>query len=144
MKLLSAMRTHLRIPNISPNSNSVLSDENKVGIDCLIELNYLDTLRSLQPFNYIDTLIIKKFIRSLSRRQMSTEDPIRSIILSTPLPATIVRRIKGRSRIAVKTVGDLQLHITIINELFRRYPDYCGELINCFFIYLFMSYHFFT
>jgi hypothetical protein len=57
---------------------------------------------------------------------MSDED-MRAMILATQLPATIVRRIKGKSRIAVRTVGDLHLHTVVIQELFYRYSVYSGK-----------------
>ena len=53
----------------------------------------------------------------------------RAEILSTTLPDQILCRIKGRSRVRVKSVGDLKLHMEVIERLIDCYKDYPGMLI---------------
>jgi hypothetical protein len=47
-------------------------------------------------------------------------------ISSTRLPDKIVLNIKGRSRVAVRSVGDLELYMSVIEPLFEKYSSYKG------------------
>lgn len=52
----------------------------------------------------------------------------RTEILNTPLPDQIVCRIRGRSRVRVKSVGDLKLNMEVIEYLIDNYKDYPGKV----------------
>lgn len=60
---------------------------------------------------------------------MNEADAVRKSILSTKLPTTITRRLKGKSRVAVKTIEDLEQHIRIIDHLTYMYQNYHGMSI---------------
>ena len=68
---------------------------------------------------------LKKLLITMSRRKQEAEH-YRSLILAESLPATIEINLKGRSRVAVKTVRDLELYMTFIEELSRKYHQFYG------------------
>jgi hypothetical protein len=47
-------------------------------------------------------------------------------ILNTALPIKIIAGIKGRSRVRVKSLGDLRLYMNVIEPLIGQYKDYDG------------------
>lgn len=57
---------------------------------------------------------------------MNETEAVRKAILSTKLPNTITRRLKGKSRVAVKSIEDLEQHIKIIDQLTFMYQNYHG------------------
>lgn len=48
---------------------------------------------------------------------MSDDNIVKNQILSFPLPDVIRRRIRGKSRYAVKTTGDLKIYIQVIENI---------------------------
>ncbi len=59
---------------------------------------------------------------------INMDDHYHQEILSFPLPEVIQRRIKGKGRVAVKTVGDLKMYMEVILVLDHKYRDkYYGK-----------------
>lgn len=82
--------------------------------------------------SFCDTHAMNNFLSSTTTN--SSDDSVqagrakRTEILNTPLPDQIVCRIRGRSRVRVKSVGDLKLHMEVIEHLIDNYKDYPGKV----------------
>ena len=61
---------------------------------------------------------------SSKRKFESSDDQLREAIMSTSLPLRIQTNLKGRSRVAVRTVGDLETYVDFITSLSLQYQEY--------------------
>lgn len=62
----------------------------------------------------------------MSKRKLDVQKN-RAIILATKLPPEIELNLRGRSRVAVRTVRDLETYITFVDELCRRHHNFYGH-----------------
>jgi hypothetical protein len=62
----------------------------------------------------------------MSRRRIDIQRN-RELILSTILPPEIETNLRGRSRVAVRTVRDLEIYVTFIDDLCRRHQHFYGH-----------------
>ena len=51
----------------------------------------------------------------------------RSLILAEPVPSSIEISLKGHSRVAVRTIRDLEVYMSFIDELSRKYHLFYGH-----------------
>ena len=61
---------------------------------------------------------------SHKRKLEASDAQFRKAIMSTSLPMQIQTNLKGRSRVAVRTVGDLETYVDFITALSLQYREY--------------------
>ena len=61
-----------------------------------------------------------------SKRKLDTQKK-RDVILATRLPSIIETNIKGRSRVAVRTVRDLEVYVSFIEEICQIHHKFYGH-----------------
>ena len=80
----------------------------------------------MQPNDSHDSSLNCQHDYAPNKRQREFER-YRKLVQATPLPLIISKNLKGRSRVAVRSVRDLETYVTFIDKLCHKFHCFYGH-----------------